>query len=257
MQNNESKRKYIVLGVIILVVIISIVGIVLSLNSDKTDDNSGNENNNNEVVVEDAVGDLSLEVLNSTDEGRNLSAEIKALNATYSDAIAWLKVPGTVIDFPIFQSKDNDRYLRHDRDNKATDWGEPFLDYRCNIGNIGKRSHFIIYGHNSETNDNFTPLINYKRQDFYNAHKQIEFSSVNGNYTWEIFSIYITDTNDFYIKTEFDTDAEFLEFFNDRKNMSIYNTGVSISGSDTVLTLSTCDYTRTDGRLVIHAKLVK
>ncbi len=255
MQNEDSKRKYFVLGLIILVVTISIVGVIISLTSGNKDKDESK--NDSDVIIEDAVGDLSLAVLNSTDEGRDLSSEIKALNATYQDAVAWLKIPGTVIDYPIFYSSDNDRYLRHDRDNNATDWGEPFLDYRCNIQNIGKTSAFIIYGHNSETNDNFTPLVNYKRPDFFNTHKQIEFSDVNGNHTWEIFSIYVTDSNDFYIKTEFNSDTEFANFFNDRKNMSIYNTGLSISESDTVLTLSTCDYTKTDGRLVIHAKLIK
>lgn len=253
MQNSDSKRKYIVLGTIATVVIISIVAVVISLNSDKPK----TEANENGVIIEDAVGDLSLEVLNSTDEGRNLSAEIKALNATYPDAVAWLKIPGTVIDFPIFQSTDNDRYLRNDRDNQSTMWGEPFLDYRCKLSDIGKRANFIIYGHNSESNDNFTPLVNYKREDFYKSHKQIEFSTPDGNHTWEIFSIYVTDTNDFYIKTQFDSDSEFEQFFANRRNMSIFNTDVSVSGNDSVLTLSTCDYTKTDGRLVIHAKLIK
>ncbi len=257
---NDSKRKYIVLGVIIVVILISIAGIIISVVGGKDKNNSSNNSDivqNDDVVIEDAVGDLSLEVLNSTDEGRDLSSEIKALNATYPDATGWLKVPGTVIDYPVFHSSDNDRYLRHDRDNNSAMWGELFLDYRCDIKQIGKAANLIIYGHNSETNDNFTPLVNYKREDFFNAHKQIEYSTVDGNHTWEIFSVYVTDVNDFYIKTVFLTDDEFVNFFNDRKNRSIYKTDINISSSDTVLTLSTCDYTKSNGRLVIHAKLVK
>lgn len=256
---NDSKRKYIVLGGIIIVVLISVVGIVISLfpNDGNDTSNIGYNETNNDIIVEKEVGDLNLEILNSNDEGRDLNSEIKALNATYEDAIGWLKIPGTVIDYPIFHSVDNDRYLRHDRDNNFAMWGELFLDYRCDIKDIGKRSNLIIYGHNSESNDNFTPLVNYKRQEFYNSHRQIEYSTIYGNYNWEIFSVYVTDSNDFYIKTVFNSDEEFLNFFNDRKNRSIYQTDIKISSSDTVLTLSTCDYTKTEGRLVIHAKLIK
>ena len=37
----------------------------------------------------------------------------------------------------------------------------------------------------------------------------------------------------------------------------MYNTGVAVDSSDTILTLSTCDYSVDDGRFVIQAKLIK
>lgn len=203
------------------------------------------------------IGDVNAPVVESQAQGRNLQEEIKALNATYPDAKYWLLVPGTVIDTPVFQATDNDRYLRHDRDNKQTKWGEPFMDYRCIMDNMDNMSHFIIYDHNTETNDHFTPLLNYKDKNFFNDHKVIEMSSLNGNYKWEIFSVFVTDVNYFYLDTHFENADEYSNFLKDLKSKSMYNTETEITGNETILTLSTCDYTRKDGRFVVQAKLVK
>ena len=37
----------------------------------------------------------------------------------------------------------------------------------------------------------------------------------------------------------------------------MYNTDIDVNSNDTILTLSTCDYSVDDGRFVVQAKLVK
>jgi sortase B len=248
-----SKRTIIILSIIISIVLISI-GTVLLIRYFK--DRVNNDGNNN-IGVEVLIGDTEAKVTDSVDENRNLQNEIKALNATYNDAIGWLKVPGTSIDTPIFKSTDNDRYLRHDRDNKSTKWGEKFLDYRCDINNMDNMSHFIIYGHNTKSDDNFTPLLNYKNEQFLKDHGIIEFSTINGNYRWQIFSVYVTTTDFFYIDTSFADANEYTQFLYTLEQKSMYDTGVELLGNETILTLSTCDYSQKNGRFVVEAKLLK
>lgn len=203
------------------------------------------------------IGDVNAPVVESKEEGRNLQEEAKKLNQTYPDVVGWLKVPGTTMDFAIFQSTNNERYLRHDRDNKETKWGEPFMDYRNNVKDLNASKNIIIYGHNTETDDNFTPLLNYKSKEFFKEHRIIEMSTIDGNQRWEIFSVYITDTNFFYIDTTFADAAEYSTFLNSLNNKSMYQTGAKATVDDVILTLSTCDYSRTNGRFVVQAKLIK
>lgn len=40
------------------------------------------------------------------------------------------------------------------------------------------------------------------------------------------------------------------------KELSLYDTGVTAEYGDKLLTLSTCEYSRTNGRLVVVAKLI-
>ena len=245
---NDKKKKIIIIIAIVVGVILITAGCIFYFNS-----KTGNKPNLGEDVP---IGDVNAEVVESTDQGRNLQNEIQELNKSYSDAIGWLKVPGTVIDTAIFQSKDNDRYLRNDRDNNNTMWGETFLDYRCDINKMDKATHFIIYGHNTETDDHFTPLLNYKKKEFFDAHQIIEFSTLKGNFKWQVFSAYVTDTDFFYIDTNFETVDEFKEFVSTLKSKSLYDTNQSVSEEDTILTLSTCDYSRTNGRFVVQCKLI-
>lgn len=209
------------------------------------------------ISEEQLVGDVSKEVIGSEAQGINLQEEILALNIQYPDAVSWLMIPGTSVDMPVFKATNNDRYLRHDRDNVKTKWGETFMDYRNDINNMDNMSHFIIYGHNTEVDSHFTPTLNYKNEKFLNDHKVIEMATVKGNFKWEIFSVYVTDTDFFYIDTVFADKNDYGNFLSTIKGKSMFDTKVSIDSNDTILTLSTCEYSRPNGRLVVHAKLVK
>lgn len=239
----SNKQIIIALGIIL---IIAIFGLIISICLSKNDEDDGQFDDKSKVITD------------SKQENRNLQEEVKAINEEYEDAKAWIKVPGTSIDSPVFQYMDNERYLRNDKDDNQTRWGENFLDYRCNIDNINKeKQHYIIYGHNTEVDTRFTPLLNYKNQDYLNEHKYVEFATLNGSYKFEIFSAYSTSADFYYIDTTFRTLDEYGEYLQKLKQKSEYDTNVEIHKEDTILTLSTCDYDVADGRYVVHAKLIE
>ncbi len=250
----KNNKKIII--VVIVIIIIAIIGLVVFLLNNMLNKHELDEYGE-ELGYDIPVGNLDAEVIDSKAQKRNLSSEIKAINGTYKEAKAWLKVPGTTIDTPIFQSTDNVRYYRNDRDNKKTKWGEAYLDYRCELSDIGNMANIILYGHNTETDTHFTPLLDYKRQEFYKKHKYIELATEKETYKFEVFSVYVTDTSFFYIDTNFNNISEYASFIKSIKNKSRYDTTVAVDTKDTILTLSTCDYSIKDGRFVVHAKLVK
>lgn len=237
-----NKQIFIFLAVII---VIAFAGFYISY---KLTANSQNE----------VFDDKSKVITDSKQENRNLQQEVIAENAKYQDVKAWIKVPGTSIDSPVFQADNNDRYLRNDKDNNQTRWGENFLDYRCNLVDVkAQMQHYIVYGHNTEINTRFTPLLNYKDINYFNEHKYVEFATLNGSYKFEIFATYSTSTDFYYIDTTFRNIDEYGEYLQTLKSKSEYDTGVEVTKEDTILTLSTCDYNIVDGRYVVHAKLVE
>ena len=111
---------------------------------------------------------------------------------------------------------------------------------------------------NTETDNRFTPLLNYKREEFYQTHKTIELATAKGMYTYEIFSVYSVDATKFYyIDTVFESQTEYDNFLSSLVKKSRYGTDVEVSAADSILTLSTCDYSIKNGRFVVHAKLEK
>ena len=253
----KKKRNVGIIIVIIVIILMAIIGLVALLLNNYFS-NRSLEKPGEELGYDIFIGDENAPVTTSEQEGRNLVEELKAINVTYQDAVAWLKVPGTSIDTPVFQGKDNTRYYRNDRDNVEQYWGENFLDYRCDINKLSDpMTNIIIYGHNTETDNRFTPLLNYKRQEFYDTHKYIELATVNGLYKYEIFSAYSTDTKFYYIDTVFGSIDEYGEFLNSLVDKSRYGTGVEITQNDKILTLSTCDYSIRNGRFVVQARLIE
>lgn len=247
----KEKRNIIIAICIVVAVLLIALGVGIFIK------NKAKNNQEVEIYKEPVIEDIITTDDNESD--RNLQNEIIALNATYQDAIAWLKVPGTNIDTAIFQAKDNNRYLRNDRDGNKTAWGETFLDYDSKY-DLSGYTNLVIYGHNTTTDDHFTPILNYAKKEFYDANNVIEFSTLNGNYKWQIFSVFKTtgdNYNDFYIDTNFANDNEFTTFVNYFKSKSMYDTGVSVSKDDDILTLSTCEYSQNNGRFVVMAKRIK
>ena len=243
---NPKKRKEqrIIIITFISIFMIAFVGLVVSLLVSGTSNNIQAQN--------------AKKVTDSRQENRNLQEEIKKVNETYKEAKAWLKVPGTSIDSAVYQSTDNDRYLRNDKDNVQTRWGENFIDYRCNLDNItNPMQNYIIYGHNTEIDTRFTPLLEYKDKTFFDDHQIIELATLNGYYRFQVFAAYQTTTDFYYIDTNFKDAKDFESFVNSLKEKSAYDNNVEVTSEDTILTLSTCDYSIENGRFVVHAKLLK
>lgn len=243
MEINKSNKNKIIIICIVVVIVLAIVGLGISIYLKLT-----NTNNIDENIPEEEY---------DIEANRNFQNEIIALNATYTDAVAWLKVPNTLVDAPVFKGVSNEDYFAKDRDNVENKYGELFMDYRCNLNNMENMAHFIIYGHNPEDETYFSDLFKYEKEEFFKNNKTIYMSTINGNYKWEIFSVYKTTPDFFYIDVNFDTVTEYSTFLDSLKEKSMYNTGVAVDSSDTILTLSTCDYSVDDGRFVIQAKLVK
>lgn len=237
--DNKNNRKKIFIICAVIVIILVVIGALIEwyLKS------------KNKPAQKEEVYDI--------ESNRNFQNEIIALNATYPDAIGWIKISGTSIDLPVFKGISNEDYFAKDRENEEKKYGELFMDYRCNLNNMDEMSHFIIYGHNPEDGTYFSDLIKYEKEDFFKNNQIIEMSTINGNYKWQVFSVYKTTPDFFYIDVNFDNVTEYTTFLSNLKSRSMYDTGIDVNSSDTILTLSTCEYSVEDGRFVVQAKLIK
>ena len=66
-----------------------------------------------------------------------------------------------------------------------------------------------------------------------------------------------TDVFKYYQFFQADTQAEFDDFYNNIKDLQMYDTGVTAEFGDEFITLSVCAYHVEDGRLVVVGKRIK
>jgi len=174
------------------------------------------------------------------------------------DMVGWVTVDDTKINYPILQSSDNEFYLTRNYKKEETRAGSLFLDYR-NDKKLENNKNTIIYGHRMKDGTMFSGLKKYLDKAFFEKHKTIHLDSLYEGYELEVFSVYQTTTDFYYIETEFSSDNEYLDFVDLLEGKSLYDADMDIKPEDSIVTLSTCDYAidSLEGRLVVHAKLVK
>lgn len=178
--------------------------------------------------------------------------DIVDLSYVNKDYVGWIEINETGVDYPILQADDNNYYLGKDIYNNYSISGSIFLDYRNNEFND---RNTVIYGHNMRDKSMFATLNNYKNEGFLREHNNIIITNRLGReINYKIFSIYVTDINDDYIKTSFDNNEDHKKYLNSIIVKSIYNTNIEVDSVDNILTLSTCAYGNEDDRMVIHAK---
>lgn len=192
------------------------------------------------------------------------------------DSVGWLKIDGTVIDYPVMQTpSDEQYYLNRDFNGRYSVYGSIIADTDSQIG-TGTRAadytdgsapstNIILHGHNMKNGTMFGGLDKYRDKSYEQSHSIIKFSSLYEDREYQIISVFLsqvfkkTQTGVFKYYQFFNAsnEEEFDDFYSNVKMMGLYDTGVSAEYGDEFLTLSVCAYHVENGRLVIVAKRIK
>ena len=183
-------------------------------------------------------------------------AEVFAQN---DDLIGWISIPGTRIDYPVMQTKDDpDFYLKHAFDKSYSNYGVPYAAENCDAD---ISDNMVLYGHHMNNGSMFSDLCKYADEDFYREHKTIYFDTLGGYGEYEVIAAFKTVAYSesgfkYYHFVNAESEAAFDEYVAKCKELSLYDTGVSAAYGDKLITLSTCEYSQTNGRMVVVAKKV-
>jgi len=169
------------------------------------------------------------------------------------DYVAWLSIPGTVINYPVVRSDRTDYYLHHLITGQQSKLGTLFSlttsDYETPSRNIA------IYGHHlSNSTAMFSTLLQYKDETYWKSHQTIQIDSIYGKRTYRIFAVLNHTVSDWDASTaSFKDDNAFLKFVNRARKKAFYDTGIEVSETDHIITLITCDrsFGGVQGRLLV------
>lgn len=176
-----------------------------------------------------------------------------------SDFVGWISIDGTNINYPVMQTIDNPNYyLKHSFEKKYSNYGVPYVQENCALG---ISDNTVIYGHHMNDGSMFSDLCKYESEDFYREHKTIHFDTLSGFGEYEIVAVFKTVAYSeqgfkYYHFTRADSAEDFNAYIAKCKELSFYDTGVTAKYGDKLITLSTCEYSRTNGRMVVVAKKI-
>ncbi len=201
---------------------------------------------------------LVEEVIKNNDSEDIIKINFKKLSSINNDVIGWIKFNNGKVNNPIVQTKNNDYYLTHSFNKKKNQNGTIFMDYRNKLLND---KNVVLFGHASLDKSMFGSLSDVFKNDFFD-NKENNYIQIidkdNTILTYQIFSYYVIEKEEFYITTAFQNDKEFNNFLGVIKKRSKKDFDIEVSANDNILTLSTCHGTGgTSKRKVIHAKRIQ
>ncbi|MGN0142365.1 MAG: class B sortase [Roseburia sp.] len=220
------------------------------------------------------VGNTQASVGEENPPAPKMLDKYETLYALNSDMVGWLTIEGTVIDYPVMQTmEDENYYLAIDFYGQPNKNGCLIMDTDSVVGTgtdackyadgNAPSTNLIIHGHTTKTGDMFGNLKLYADEEYGKEHRIICFDSLYEERNYELIAVfysqvYYEDENVFkyYKFFQADTQEEFDNWYENIKELSLYDTGVTAELGDEFITLSCCAYHVEDGRFVVVGKRV-
>lgn len=249
--DSRSRKAFIILAVILIIAGVGIT--VFQLISTQ------NAKNKDENLTSTTV--QSTEV-SSTATAKN-PIDFNSLIKKNNDIYAWIKVPGTKVDYPIVQSKiDDDFYLKHSATDKSYSSSGAVYTQSINRKDFTDRVT-LVYGHNGYGDTYFTTLHRFEKQDFFEKHSKFVIYTPTQKLTYRIVSAFKYDDRHIMNSFDFHNDDIFKQFIDMIQNPTSANKNVrnsldkEITINDNIVVLSTCFTGQKSNRYLICGVLIK
>ena len=180
----------------------------------------------------------------STEEINYLANRFKELKAVNPETVAYVYAPGTQLDEPVVQTKDNETYLLKTFEGKQEPYmGAVFMD-KDNHKDFSDRLTWL-FGHarGSKAGDHrmFNDVNYYDRQDYFDKHRYVVIETPERKYYYQAMGLVIVPEETAFYRTEFKDDEDFTtQLRNIYEAARTRDPEMKIKASDRYLVLSTC-----------------
>ncbi len=179
------------------------------------------------------------------------------------DIYAWIRVPGTDVDYPILQSSvDNDDfYLRRDWKKNYNRAGSIYTQRKNNKDFSDPNT--LIYGHNWHDGSMFSSLLKFENEEFFEKNRYVYIYLPGRMLTYEVYAAYLYDDRHILLSFDFSDEKIYEKYLADSLNpitmIKNIREGINLSTRDKIITLSTCPHSNISEpkRYLIQGVLIK
>lgn len=182
------------------------------------------------------------------------------LEAINSDIYAWIYVPNTKVDYPVVRSEsdgDDTFYLEHNVYRQYQFSGSIFSEL-INKADMSDPIT-VFYGHNMLNGSMFATLHDFEDKSFFDENNTMFVITKDKIYAYLIYAAYTYDDRRIVTNRLLNDSKALLEYFesslNPRSLDANVREGVTLSGDDRVLVLSTCSNNASNTRYIVQGVL--
>ena len=205
-----------------------------------------------QMIVQNETDENEIIKDKNNDTTNYTNLDLNSLKIENKDLIVWIKIDNSNINYPIMQN--GNYYLRRNFYKNYSKLGTPYLADYCNI----RTSDILtIFGHHINQGYMFADLLKYQSYDYFKSHKYIKFYTIKDYETikniYEVcFAFKVKAQNySYYSYTRFYDENDLKEFVENCQRLSFYNTDTKFDYGNQFITLSTCEYSQENGRMIV------
>lgn len=176
------------------------------------------------------------------------SPTLAELQAQNPDVCGWLTLDGTHIDYPVVQGADDLEYVNKAADGSFALSGAVFLS-AANRADFSD-AYNLLYGHHMENGAMFGDLTQFSESEYFADHTAGTLYTEGASYELQVFACVLTDAYDPVIYTPSTDPAALAAYI--RAHAVQYR---DPPADCRVAAFSTCDDSRTNGRVAVFAAL--
>ena len=191
----------------------------------------------------------------STNASTSPQVDWEGLKAVNDEVVGWLQIPGTAVNFPVYQASDNEKYLHTSAEGEYALGGQVFMDYE-NAAPGMVDAQTIVYGHHLRNGAMFKPISDMENQEMFDSVSTVWYVTESATYELEPLLLYRTDADDASVRQfSFASQEEltsYLQALLGKAVTSRADAAERIPAVTQVLSLCTCNYDEGDsGRTIL------
>lgn len=179
-------------------------------------------------------------------EGGEISFE--ELFAVTPDAVGWIYINGTNIDYPVVQGRDNLEYANKDIYGNSSLTGAIYLASENSSGFVD--AYNVIYGHHMDNGAMFGDIDKFRDKVFFDSHRTGVVQAPTGNFDLHVYACVQTDAYESLIYQIGKNKNEEVIAYVQQNALNIAN-DLDAASFTKLIILSTCEDAETNGRLIL------
>ena len=189
-----------------------------------------------------------------------LAEQYRMLNEENKDFAGWIRLPAAQIDYPVMKPPESDPeyYLRRNFEREWSSTGTPFFS---NVSDPVKPTEaLIIYGHRNQAGNMFEGLYGLLKEEVWEEPFTVNLDTLTHRLWYRpafLIKTQVTDSAGFayWNISDFAGKGDFNIFIDECRQRASFSKGAMPVYGDEILILSTCEYSKKEGRLLLVCTL--